>query len=138
VRADHFHDAAILLLRESAAAILRRHAHPQHADLSEPAHDFVGNARLPVDARSVDVIATISADLVHGLSRRTLELGRQGRIRKDRFRPEAAEKQILGEARLLRPRKKQLFGLFDLLATQFGFSNGHSTSPHSIRDGIGG
>ena len=64
VGADHLHNAAILLLRETASAIAGRDAHAQHADLPESAHHVVGNQRFAVDAGGVDVIASVLADLV--------------------------------------------------------------------------
>ncbi len=125
VGADHLHNAAILLLRETASAVAGRNAHAEHADLPQAAHHVVGNQRFAVDAGGVDVIAGVLADLVDRASRGGFQFRWERGIRNDRLATEAAEEEILCEPGLLGTGKEEFFRLLDLLAAKFGLGGGH-------------
>ena len=100
-RAREDERAVVVDLRQPQAAILRRHLHPERAELLEAVDDLVGDPCLALDAQRVDLtdqeVAQRGEEALALLDGRRVELG----LWMDQVEAEVAEEELLAEARQL-------------------------------------
>lgn len=98
--ADEGEGLVVVHLGEAEPAVLRVDLHAEGAELLEPVDHLVGDLRLALDARRIDLRLAEVAELGQELLAALGVLVRGQRVRMDQVEPEAAQEEFLGEAGL--------------------------------------
>jgi hypothetical protein len=111
VPADHLHDPAVILLRQTPPSMFRTNGRPQHTHAAKAANGFRRDVGILVDRCRVDMRRDKLPDIGHeGVARRLLAR-RKSRIGNDRIVEEATKEELLRKANGLRPGKQKFFSL---------------------------
>jgi hypothetical protein len=92
---------AVVDLRETKPAVLRRHLHPKRPDPLQRVHHVVGDPRLALDFERVGGFRQYGPELGEKSLALLDRLGIQPRLRMDQVEPEVAQEQLLAKARQL-------------------------------------
>ena len=117
-RARQRQRAVVVDLREPEPAVLLGHLHAERAELLEPVDHRVGDARVALDRQRVDVLDEERAQALEEPLAALDRLGVELRLGMDQVEPQAAEEEVLAEARQLPLALAGLLG--DLTGFSFG------------------
>jgi hypothetical protein len=108
--AEQLDGTAVGEVRQSAPAVLHRDLHPEGAELGEALHDGLGDLRVPLDLRGVHLGRQEALQPGEELAAARLVLRRRPGVGMHQLDAEAAEEQLLGEARPLPALLARLLG----------------------------
>src|SRR5262249_54417774 len=119
VPADHFHDAAVVLLRQSPPSMFGTNGRPQHAHAAKAANRLWRDVSILVDRCRINVRCGKLPDIGYeGVAGRLFAWRKPG-IGNNRIVEEAPEKKLLRKAHGLRPGKQKFLSLSQLPLLQF-------------------
>ena len=122
-RARQRQRAVVVDLREPEPAVLLGHLHAERAELLEPVDHGVGDAGVALDRQRVDVLDQERPQALEEPLAALDRLGVELRLGMDQVEPQAAEEEVLAEARQLP------LALAGLLGDLTGFTFGDLASP---------